>query len=112
MAHHGGAAAEAQVLAHYRAAGCMLAARRWRGTAGEIDLILRDGDAVVFVEVKRAHSHAAAAARIGARQSARLFAAAAEFLATEPAGSLTETRFDVALVDATGRVEIVADAFL
>ncbi len=112
MAHHGGLAAEEQVLARYLDRGCALAARRWRGQGGEIDLVLREGEAVVFVEVKRAATHAKAAERVGGRQAARLLAAASEFLATQPGGAATETRFDVALVDGAGRIEIVPNAFL
>lgn len=112
MAHHGGLAAEAQVEAVYRARGASVLARRWRGGGAEIDLILEEAGAVVFVEVKRAASHGAAAARIAPAQAARLLRAAEAFLATRPAGSLTECRFDAGLVDGAGRVEILRDAFL
>ncbi len=112
MAHHGGLAAEAQVAACYAARGAAVLARRWRGGGAEIDLIVAEGATVVFVEVKRAATHAAAAARVGAAQLRRLRVAAEAFLATRPDGSLTDSRFDVALVDGTGRVEIVANALL
>jgi len=87
-----------------------VAARRWRGKGGEIDLILREGARVVFVEVKASSTHAAAAEMLGPRQAARLQAAAGEFLAGEPAGSLTEVRFDLACVDGAGRVAVIANA--
>jgi len=112
MAHHGGLAAEAQVEAAYAARGATVLARRWRGGGAEIDLILDEAGVVVFVEVKRAASHAAAAARIAPAQAARLMRAAEAFLAGRPDGSLTESRVDAALVDGTGRVEILRDAFL
>lgn len=108
--YHGGLAAEAGVAAHYERAGCAVAHRRWRGRGGEIDLILRDGDVSVFVEVKAARTHARAAERISARQAGRIMTAAEEFVATQPRGSLTEMRFDVALVDGMGRIEIVENA--
>lgn len=98
------------MLAHYVEGGCAPVARRWRGRAGEIDLILRDGPTVIFVEVKQAATHGAAADRVSPRQGARILAAVAEFLAGEPAGQDTECRLDVALVDATGRVAILAGA--
>ncbi len=100
------------MLARYLREGCTLVARRWRGRGGEIDLVLREGVTVVFVEVKRAATHAAAAERIGGRQAVRLHAAAEEFLASEPGGAASETRFDVALVDGAGRIEILPNAFL
>ena len=112
VGHYAGEAAEEIVRRHYEALGLDVAHRRWRGKGGEIDLILRDGEAVVFVEVKLARTHDRAAAKLAPRQIARLFDAAEEFLGGEPAGSLTEMRFDVALVDARGEVEIRKDAFL
>ena len=42
---------------------------------------------------------------------ARIYGAASEFLAGEPAGQLTEVRFDVALVDAVGRIEVLENAY-
>lgn len=41
----------------------------------------------------------------------RIWNAAAEFLEGEPMGQLTAARFDVALVDGQGRVEIIENAF-
>jgi putative endonuclease len=112
VSHLAGLSAEAIVARRYSDSGRQIAARRWRGSSGEVDIIVREGARVVFVEVKKARTHAAAAARIGARQMARLFATAAEFLGGEPRGSLTETRFDVALVDAQGRVEVIENALM
>ena len=77
--------------------------RRWRGPAGEIDLILRDGAGLIFVEVKKSHSIARAADRLTAAQMRRIYTSAEAFLGTQPHGSLTETRFDVALLDARGQ---------
>ena len=37
--------------------------------------------------------------------------AATEFLAGEPKGQLTDVRFDVALVDDKGRIEVLENAF-
>jgi putative endonuclease len=98
------------VARHYSAAGATVAARRWRGTAGEIDLIVREGARVVFVEVKCSDTTAGAAQMLLPRQIARLFAAAQEFVAAEPAGQDTEMRFDVALVDAAGHIDVIRNA--
>lgn len=102
--------AEQQVESAYLRAGLTVAARRWRGAAGEIDLILRDGAELVFVEVKRADTHGIAAERVSGRQAQRILAAATEYVATEPAGQDSEMRFDVALVDGQGRIEIIRNA--
>ena len=41
--YHAGVAAEEAVARQYERAGLHIAARRWRGKGGEIDLIARDG---------------------------------------------------------------------
>ncbi len=107
VSYHAGLAAEAAVALHYGQQGLAVVGRRWRGTAGEIDLILRDGPALVFVEVKKARDFARAAERLTRRQLERIWGAACEFLAAEPKGQLTEARVDLALVDGVGRVRVV-----
>lgn len=108
---HAGLAAERAVARHYRDCGRAIAAERWRGRGGEIDLIVRDGGKVIFIEVKHSATHAAAAERLSARQRARIYDAAAEFLAGEPGGQLTEAQFDVALVDQLGQIAVIENAF-
>ncbi|GGL95993.1 YraN family protein [Pseudooceanicola nanhaiensis] len=110
MAHLGGAAAEDRVAMEYERRGYALAARRWRGRSGEIDLIFRDGDAVIFVEVKAARDFDAALCSLGQRQIGRICRAAEEFVGGEPGGSLTEMRFDIGLVDARGDLRILENA--
>ena len=111
MANLAGALAEDQVLATYLRSGYELVGRRWRGKAGEIDLILRQQNCLIFVEVKQSSSHAGAAGRLGRRQMDRICLAGCEFCENQPGGQLTEMRFDAALVDGIGRVEIVENAF-
>lgn len=111
LGYHAGLAAEAAVRRHYERRGLALAAERWRGQGGEIDLILKEGSAVIFVEVKKSSTHARAAARLSQRQMQRIYTTASEYLETCPQGQLTETRFDVALVDQTGGIEVLENAF-
>lgn len=106
-----GLAAEDAVARVYLRKGCSIVATRWKGSAGEIDLIARDGAGLIFIEVKKSKSHARAAEHLSGRQMARIYASASEFLAGEPMGQDTEARFDVALVDATGGIEILENAF-
>ncbi|WP_071799176.1 YraN family protein [Natronohydrobacter thiooxidans] len=108
--YHAGLAAESSVLRQYLDAGYQLLAQRFRGLHGEIDLILRKGAAVIFVEVKKSRSFDAALARLGPAQIGRIFDTAAEFLGTQPLGQLTETRFDVALVNAQGQITVMENA--
>jgi len=106
-----GAMAEQAVARRLRAKGFEILAERWRGAAGEIDLICRDGDCVIFVEVKQAATHEEAASRLGAGQQGRICRAACDYCERLPLGQLTEMRFDVALVDGQGRVAILENAF-
>lgn len=108
--HLAGMAAEDGVLRDYTAKGYRLLDRRFRGLGGEIDLVLARGDDVIFVEVKKSRSFDAARARLGQRQILRIFAAASEFLGKLPSGQLTETRFDLALVNAQGEIAIMENA--
>ncbi len=109
--HHAGHAAEASVAQLYESRGVAICARNWRGLSGEVDLIGRDGDTVVFVEVKQSRSHDLAASHISQNQIARIFATVEEFVAHEPKGQLTDVRIDLALVDGQGRIEVLENAF-
>lgn len=109
--YHAGLAAEEQVAESYRRGGHLLRNRRWRGKGGEIDLVVEDGEGLIFVEVKKARDFARAAERITARQLRRIYDAAAEYLGQMPLGLNTPSRFDVALVDGAGRIEILENAF-
>ncbi len=111
VSYHAGEAAELRVATDYERRGYTIAQRRWRGAGGEIDLIARNADGIVFIEVKKSASFAAAAARISHRQIERIYASAAQFLEHEPNGQLTNVRFDAALVDGSGAVEIIENAF-
>lgn len=110
-AYHAGLSAEDRISTDYERRGCPVARRRWRGTAGEIDLIARDGDGLIFIEVKQSRSFDRAVQRVSPRQMQRIYAAAEEFLAGEPHGALTNVRFDVALVNGQGEVRIIENAF-
>lgn len=111
VGYHAGRVAEDIVASDYARRGRVEAARRWRGSAGEIDLVVQDGDGFVFVEVKKSRSFERAASRLSRRQMNRICGAATEFVAKQPAGLMTDMRFDVALVDDRGRVQIVENAF-
>lgn len=111
VSYHAGLSAELLVTQDYERRGFALARERWRGKRGEIDLIMRDGDALVFIEVKKSQSFQRAAQRITPRQMNRIYGAAEEYLAGEPKGALTDVRFDVALVDQTGDMQIMENAF-
>lgn len=101
-----GLAAESGVVRHYLQAGLAIVARRWRGTQGEIDLIARAPDGYVFIEVKAARTLTQAATRLDPRQARRLATTAEEYLGRVAGRLDVPMRFDLALVDAQGRVDI------
>jgi putative endonuclease len=111
QSHLAGLAAEDQVARHYSGSGMPVCARRWRGHGGEIDIIARDGDRVIFVEVKQSRTHNEAVSHLSPWQMQRIWNTAEEFLAGEPLGALTDVRIDVALVDGMGRIEILQNAY-
>ncbi|ASM70893.1 MULTISPECIES: YraN family protein [Roseobacteraceae] len=111
MAYHAGIAAEDRISTDYERRGFPIVQRRWRGKKGEIDLIAQDGDGLVFIEVKHSKTFDRAAARLSAAQMRRIYAAAEEYLGHMPRGSLTEVRFDVALVNGQGETRIIENAF-
>jgi putative endonuclease len=92
-----GAAAEAIAADYLAARGLVLVARNYRCRGGEIDLIAKDGDTLVFVEVRlrRSEAFGGAAASIGATKRARLTLAARHYLAT--LGYEPLCRFDAVL---------------
>jgi len=111
-AYLSGLAAEESAERAYLDRGFRLITRRYRGRRGEIDLVMRQGDQIIFVEVKKSSSHSRAAWRMTPDKIARLYATGEQFLATQPQGMLTDCRFDVALVDKFGQVEILENALM
>lgn len=111
MAYHSGLSAEERISTDYERRGLSIAQRRWRGKGGEIDLIAKDGDGLVFVEVKQSRSFDKAVTRVSPQQMKRLYASAEEYLGQMQNGSLTDVRFDVALVNGQGEVRIIENAF-
>lgn len=114
--HLTGHAAEDSVARHYEARGYQILARRWRGAAGEVDIIAGKGDDIAIIEVKSARSHAIAAGYFGRAQQARLGACAEEYLqdvhlrGRNPM-TVVDMRFDLALVDGMGLIDIAEAAF-
>ena len=106
-----GVAAEVTASTALEAAGWTVKARRHRTAAGEIDLIAERAGLLAFIEVKARPTLADAAWSLGARQRARLLAAAEIVMAEHPDWGLAGIRFDVLLVDAAGAVRRIEDAF-
>lgn len=89
---------EALAALRLRLTGWRILARDWRSPAGEIDIVAKRGRLVLFVEVKARGDEGAAGEAIGARQQARITAAAGLFLARHPELAGCDARFDAMLV--------------
>jgi len=74
-------------------------ARNWRCRVGELDLVMRDGEILVFVEVRRRRPgrHGTAAESVGPNKRARLIRAATLYLQRLP--DPPPCRFDVVALD-------------
>ena len=81
--------------------GLMLVMRNYRCRRGEIDLVMRDADTLVFVEVRRRTSHAfgGGVASVDSRKRTRLVAAAEHYLMMKRIGDERPCRFDVVAID-------------
>ncbi len=106
-----GDAAEARALAYLLARGCRLKERNFRSRFGEIDLIVIDGNTLVFVEVRKRgnRAFASAAESITATKQQRILATARLYLSRLPAE--LPCRFDAILIDGDDRIEWIRDAF-
>ncbi|WP_246252315.1 YraN family protein [Ancylobacter pratisalsi] len=100
-----GVDAEARAARLLEAKGFTVIATRVRTARGEIDLIARTSELLIFVEVKARASLTAAAESISPRQRKRIIGAAEVFLAGHPDYAGMDMRLDVVLV-APGRVPV------
>ena len=96
-----GRAAEDRALKELSAAGLRLVARNFRCRLGEIDLVMREGDTLVFVEVRQRQSarFGDASESVTAAKQRKLHAAAALFVAWHPAWRDMPMRFDLFALD-------------
>jgi putative endonuclease len=78
--------------------GFRIVARRWRSPVGEIDLVVRRGRLLVFVEVKARGAFDDAAEAVTERQRRRIAAAAEAWLASHADDLDRDIRFDAVLV--------------
>ena len=107
-----GLGAEDIVSRFYERQGSSVIQHRFRGKRGEIDIVVQDGPTIVFVEVKRSTTHAGGALRVTTDKIHRLRAIAEEYIGRMSTGLLTDMRFDVALVDEQGRIQIHENALM
>ena len=96
-----GDAFEQRACRELERAGLKALARNYNTRHGELDLVMRDGDTVVFVEVRyrKSASHGDAATSVTASKQAKLIHAAQHWLAAHPQHARRPCRFDVVSYD-------------
>jgi putative endonuclease len=92
---------EQRACAELERAGLQLLTRNYTTRHGELDLVMRDGNTVVFVEVRyrKSTSHGDAVASITTSKQAKLIFAAQHWLAANPKHAKCPCRFDVVSYD-------------
>lgn len=109
--------AEAQALNYLMEQGLRLLAQNWSCKRGELDLVMLDGDTVVFAEVRyRLHAQwGGALGSIDARKREKLVIAAQYFLQKESRWANHPCRFDVIALEgspgSTPRLNWLKNAF-
>jgi putative endonuclease len=97
-AFQAGLSAESRAAAFLVGKGYQIVARRFRSPVGEVDIVARRADTLVFVEVKARGTLDGAAESLLPRQQRRIAAAAAAWLATRPEDIESAIRFDAILI--------------
>lgn len=106
-----GLSAESRAAALLIAKGFRIAARRWRSPLGEIDIVVRRGRLLVFVEVKARATLDGAAWALTPQQRRRIIGGAEAWLAAHPDDAQCYIRFDVMLVAPRRMPRHIANAF-
>jgi len=97
--------------------GLSLLAQNYRCRTGELDLVMRDGDRICFIEVKyrRSATFGGAAQSIPRAKRQKLVSTALRYLSSEPNIARLAPRFDAVLIqgraDGGEDIEWIANAF-
>ena len=99
-----GEVAEKLALNYLKKQGLRLLTCNFRTTRGEIDLVMKDNDQLVFVEVRfRQHSaYGSAAESITQQKCLRLTAAAAAYMQEQKLTNRASARFDAVAISPAG----------
>lgn len=108
-----GHAAEQQALRYLRDLGLVLLQSNYHSRYGEIDLVMQDGDSLVFVEVRyRGRSrYGSAAESVDRHKQSRLIACAQHYLQRHPQHAGLPCRFDVITLGGTIAPDWIRNAF-
>lgn len=107
-----GTKAEGLAALYLRLKGYRVLKRRYKKPVGEIDLIVKKGRRIVFVEVKARANQTRAIESITPHQQKRINRAAQIFLQEHPAFNSCDTRFDVVLISPFSWPQHIPSAWL
>ena len=99
-----GDAAEERACRHLGRSGFAIVERKYRTKGGEIDIVARKGDVLVFVEVRsrEAPGFGTPEESVTPAKRRRIVAAARHYLSKVPPSSWREARFDVIAIEGSG----------
>ncbi len=108
--------AEQLALDHLKAQGLKQITRNFRCRMGEVDLVMKDGDCLVFAEVRfrNQNDYASAVGSVDHHKQRKIIRTAAAFLGRHPQYGNCAVRFDVIGLDRSGdkiSLRWIRDAF-
>ena len=107
-----GVDAEGQAALYLEERGFQILSRRYKTKFGEIDLVIKKGNLICFVEVKRRASLEEALASITPRNRQRIEQSALYFGVDFPEYAACDLRFDVIAITGDGRITHLDNAWL
>lgn len=104
-----GDAAEERACRHLEGAGMTIVERNFRTRGGEIDVVARKGDVLVFVEVRSREDadFGSPEESVTPAKRRRIVAAARGYLSKVPPSSWREARFDVIAIEGSGEAAVL-----
>lgn len=107
-----GESAEQQALKYLQQNGLKLVCSNFRCKQGELDLVMRDGEALVIVEVRfrQSEQFGGALASVTAQKQARIVAATQHYVIINRLSHLA-IRFDVVALSGAGTINWIKNAF-
>ena len=111
-----GRQAEKLALDHLKAQGLKEITRNFRCRMGEVDLVMKDGDCLVFAEVRfrSRNNYASAVGSVDRHKQRKIIRTASAFLGLHPQYGNCVVRFDVIGLDKSGdqtSLRWIRDAF-
>ncbi|HEB63765.1 MAG TPA: YraN family protein [Gammaproteobacteria bacterium] len=104
--------AEEQANQYLQAKGLQLITKNYRCKCGEIDLVMRQKDSIVFIEVRYRKNNifGSAAESIDRRKQSKLIAAAKHYLQSNKITARSPSRIDVIAITGQTQIEWIQNA--